>query len=413
MPLMSFWRDKPDEVRTMSVDRIVNLAGNGELTDRSECSAEFRAFLTEVEATDLARFVTECLERGEGGLRKSRRGFNNSGYVLQDLVNEIGRRLDYTVDDGIYAGRTGTIGYDGIWRDGSGAALIIEVKTTDAYSIALDTVDGYRRRLVVDGVVEEGSSVLFVVGRDDTGALEAQIRGSPHAWTMRMIGAASLVRLLHVKVNAEAPNVVDRIRSVLRPIEYTRVDRIVDLLFDVRADADEAEDAPRDGTEVATPARPARRPSSAPSTDIDAFRAEVASAVAKAAGTHLTKRRRSWFESPDGVTRAVVAISKRYQRDYQSYWYGVYDTQRSFFCDSERGYLALCALDSGRVWLLPAEEFEKRVNEMNSTVRPDGQTYWHVITKLSGDTCLLVTQAGQFDLTPFEINLLAGPSSTS
>lgn len=407
MPLMAFWQDKPDEVRTMSVDRIVNLAGEGGLTEGSECSAEFRAFLSEVEADDLARYVAECLEPAEGGPRKGRRGFNNSGYVLQDLVNEIGRRLDYAVVDGVYAGRPGTIGYDGIWRDGSGAALVIEVKTTDAYSIALGTIDGYRRRLVADGTVEEGSSVLFVVGRDDTGALEAQIRGSPHAWTMRMIGAASLVRLLQVKVNAEAPNVVDRIRSVLRPIEYTRVDRIVDLLFDVRADAEEAEAAPVSETEVPEPAKPTRRASSPPATDIEAFRGEVASAVAKAAGTRLTKRRRSWFESPDGTTRAVIAVSKRYQRDYQSYWYGVYDTQRRFFGEAEHGYLALCALDTGRVWLLPAEEFENRVAELNSTVRPDGQTYWHVLTKLSGETCLLVTQGGQFDLAPFEINLLS------
>jgi hypothetical protein len=200
---------------------------------------------------------------------------------------------------------------------------------------------------------------------------------------------------------------------VLRPIEYTRVDRIVDLLFDVRADADtgETEIAPAVSTvDVSAQTKPARRPSSAPTTDIEAFRAEVANGVAKAAGTRLTKRRRSWFESPDGTTRAVVAVSKRYQRDYQSYWYGVYDTQRKFLEETERGYLALAAQDTGRVWLLPAGEFERRVVEMNSTVRPDGQTYWHVLTKLSGDTCMLVTQAGEFDLAPFEIDV-SGVSS--
>jgi hypothetical protein len=406
MPLISFWRDKPEEVRVLSVRQVISLAGAGELLDGSECAAEFRAFLSEVEADDLARYVAECLDPAERGSRKGKRGFESSGLALQDVVNEIGRRLDYVVENGDYSGRQGAIGYDGIWRDGSGAALVVEVKTTDAYSISLNTIDGYRHRLVVDELIEDGSSVLFVVGRDDTGALEAQIRGSPHAWTMRMIGAASLVRLLQVKVNAEAPNVVEQVRSVLRPIEYTRVDRIVDLLFEVRADvaADEA-GVSTEEAQAEPSAKPSRSPSSPPAADIETFRLDVASAVSTATGARLTKRRRSWFESADGTTRAVVAVSKRYQRDYQSYWYGVYDTQRRFLNEGARAYLALCALDTRRVWMLPAGEFEKLVEDMNATVRPDGQTYWHVLTKLAGDTCMIVTQRGGIDLAPYEIEI--------
>ncbi len=409
MPLISIWRDKPEEVRGWSVRQVIALAGDGDLLDGSECSSEFRTYLSEVEADVLARYVSECLDPAERGPRKGKRGFENSGYVLQDVINEIGRRLDYAVDDGVYSGRVGAIGYDGIWRDGSGASLIVEVKTTDAYSISLETIARYRQRLITDERVEEASSVLFVVGRDDTGALEAQIRGSRHAWNMRMIGAASLVRLLQVKVDAESPGVVDRIRSVLRPIEYTRVDGIVDLLFDVRADVqiDEVEialpeaEASDDASEPQP--RPIRSPSSPPAANLEVFRLEVADAISKAMGTRLTKRRRSWFESADGETRAIVAVSKRYQRDYQSYWYGVYDSQRAFLAEGSRGFLALGGLDTQRIWVLPAAEFETLVADMNSTVRPDGQTYWHVLTKLVGETCMLVTQRGEFDLAPYEL----------
>lgn len=401
---MPFWRDRPEEVRKLAVRRIIVLAGDGVLLDGSECSNEFRTFLSEVEADDLARYVSECLDPGDPSVRRGRRGFDGSGLVLQDVVNEIGRRLDYTVTDGVYSGRVGKVGYDGIWRDGSGSSVIVEVKTTDTYSIPLDTVDGYRRRLVADGQVEEGSSVLFVVGRDDTGALEAQIRGSPHAWTMRMIGAASLVRLLQVKVNSEAPGVVQRVRSVLRPIEYTRLDGIVDLLFDVHADvvSDPAETQAEDVV-VEPPRKASRAPSSQPASGLEDFRLQVAVAISDAAGVRLTKRRRSWFESADGATRAIVAVSKRYQRDYQSYWYGVYDTQRQFLAEGSRSFVALCAQDTHRIWSVPFDVFENLAETMNVTVRPDGQTYAHVLTKLSGDTCLLVTQSGEFDLAPYEI----------
>jgi hypothetical protein len=42
------------------------------------------------------------------------RGFNKSGAVLQDLVNELGRRLDYQVENGLYQGRPNAIGFDGV-----------------------------------------------------------------------------------------------------------------------------------------------------------------------------------------------------------------------------------------------------------------------------------------------------------
>jgi len=46
----------------------------------------FRQFLTEIDSKKLASFATYCLENA----------FTDSGQVLQDLVNEIGRRLGLT-----------------------------------------------------------------------------------------------------------------------------------------------------------------------------------------------------------------------------------------------------------------------------------------------------------------------------
>lgn len=409
MALMSIWSDRPEEVRKLELRQILAWAGDGRLLDSSACSAELRAFLAEVEAEALERYVSECLEAGPSSNgRKQKKGFEASGYVLQDLVNEIGRRLDFTVTNGVYQGRPNLNGFDGIWRDGSGADLVVEVKTTDTYSISLDTIDRYRRDLADRGVIAAASAVLFVVGRDDTGALEAQIRGSKYAWTMRMIGAASLVKLLQVKVNAESPLVVDQIRSILRPIEYTRVDRIVELMFEVRADIDEPAPAlptpgpppPEDSAVV--PAQPVRQASSLPSPHIEAVRQDAADLISQGLGVRLTRRRRSLFESGDERTRAVISVSKRYDRDYQAYWYAFYDTQRDYLSEAENGFLALCAADSGRVWSIPAPVIEPLVDGMNSTRRSDGQTYWHVLTKLVGDDCVLVAGDKALDLTPYE-----------
>lgn len=408
MTLVSLRRSGVHDLSSYSVRQVLALAGDGRLLDASVCSRELREYFADVEADDLGRYVAECLgQRGRG--KGQERTFEDSGLVLQDLINEIGRRLDYDVTDGVYRGRRDVVGFDGIWRDGKGTDLLVEVKTTDAYTIRLETIEGYRRALIADHGLGENSSVLFVVGRDDTGALEAQIRGSPYAWSMRVIGAASLVRLLQVKVNAELPDVVDRIRSVLRPVEYTRVDRIVDLMFDLREDADAPAPEPerRDGpagreAETAQTAF-SRLPSGPVDLAVEPFRRTAADMLADHIGTRLTRRRRSWFESADGTRRAVVAVSKRYDRDYQSYWYALYDTQLAFLSEGETSWLVLCALDTGRVWAVPAAVVEKAVASMNATRRPDGQTYWHVLTRLDGDRCMLVSQDGDLDISSFEV----------
>jgi hypothetical protein len=139
--------------------------------------------------------------------------------VLQDLINELGRRLDYRVENGRYQGTRSTIGYDGIWISPEGHTVIAEVKTTDAYRISLDTLVGYRQELIAQRKVSGRSSILIVVGRDDTGELEAQIRGSRHAWDIRLISADALLKLVQLKENADSPDTGRKIRSLLAPME--------------------------------------------------------------------------------------------------------------------------------------------------------------------------------------------------
>ena len=196
-------------------------AGDGKLSDSGPSAPEFRAFLAQIPSALLVRYVDECLTDS----------FNGSGLVLQDVINEIGRRLGFDVVPGRYRGVAGQIGLDGLWRSQEGHAFVIEVKTTDTYRVDLDTIIGYRTALVQsDGISEDRSSVLIVVGRQDTGDLEAQIRGSRHAWDVRLISSEALLKLLAVKEDVDDPHVRRRIHAILIPREFTRLDEIVDVL---------------------------------------------------------------------------------------------------------------------------------------------------------------------------------------
>jgi hypothetical protein len=83
--------------------------------------------------------------------------------VLQDIVNELGRRLEYDVTNGCYQGTPNAVGFDGIWCDPSGYRLVIEVKMTDAYRLSLDTIARYRDQLLSQGTLARPCSILIFV----------------------------------------------------------------------------------------------------------------------------------------------------------------------------------------------------------------------------------------------------------
>jgi len=69
-------------------------------------SRELRTFLSQVVTEKLEEYADYCLKNK----------FERNGCVLQDIVNELGRRLDYNVINGRYQGKAGLIGNDGLWR---------------------------------------------------------------------------------------------------------------------------------------------------------------------------------------------------------------------------------------------------------------------------------------------------------
>ena len=109
--------------------------------------------------------------------------------------------------------------------------MVLEVKTTDTYRVSLDSVAGYKDSLIKRERIDQHSSVLIVVGRTDTGELEAQVRGSRHAWHMRIISIDSLIKLVRVKENADNQETIGKIKTLLTPIEYTRIDGLIDVMF--------------------------------------------------------------------------------------------------------------------------------------------------------------------------------------
>jgi hypothetical protein len=221
---------------------------------------------------------------------------------------------------------------------------------------------------------------------------------------MRVIGIASLIKLLKVKVKSDSNTIISRIKALLRPIEYTRVDGIVDLLFDAAAEASSDVQVDPSSTEDGND-QPRRAASGIASEGIEGLREQAAEFLSRKLKARLVRQRRSLFAAADGSVRAVLAVSKRYDRDYQAYWYGFYDSQKRFLEEAPTGYLVLGTLDTRRIYTLPLEFIEPLLDRMKTTIRDENQMYWHIATKLVGDDCRLVVSGDEISLAQYETRL--------
>jgi hypothetical protein len=395
MPLLEIWRATKDSVLSMNLETVVKMAGDGQLKDGSETSIEFRQFLTEVDSKKLAEYATYCTDHA----------FVNSGQVLQDVVNEIGRRLGFSAENGRYQGVRNDIGYDGIWSVGSDS-LVIEVKTTNAYTIKLDVIATYRDRLADAGRVSHDSPILIVIGRDETESLEAQVRGSRHAWAMRIIGMDALIKLMEVNLSTSSKEVTEKIHAILKPIEYTRIDKIVDVIFSAAEDKDLDIDSvgePLDYQDK-TGQKVYATPQSTPREIIEKKKQNAIEVLSSKLNKVLVKKKYSLYSDQNGNVHAAVAISKRYERSEDFYWYAYHEVQRQFLSESITGFMVFGMSDLDVVFAVPYSKLEELRERLNSTIRDDGREYKHIFIYLDGEKYTMRLKAGEeIDLISYKI----------
>lgn len=362
MALKNILQESPHELGGRNIQQIIAWAGDGQLRDASATATEFREYIELVPASLLADYCTQCLDGA----------FTDSGLVLQDLINEVGKRLGFDVEFGRYRGSQTAIGFDGIWKFPSGHQAVIEVKTTSAYQLRLETIAGYRKRLIEQGQLSASqSSALIIVGRDDTSDLEAQIRGSRHAWDVRLISIEALLRLLNVKEELEDPTIVKKIHEILIPREFTKLDEIIELLFstasDLRPEVAINEAASNEEQAVETREQA-----------VATFESAAVEMLERRLAVRLVKQTRSSVASTDGATVVVCKASRTYaDRGPYAYWFGFYEFQMEMITTAAHGYAALQCGTARKLLLIPANDLLRWSESMNQTITKT-RVYWHI-----------------------------------
>lgn len=398
MPLLALWATNKEAVDQFSIEQVVATAGDGVLRDQSLCSQELREYLSQTSTKKIEAYVAHCLGNS----------FTKSGMVLQDLVNELGRRLEYDVTNGRYQGTTNLIGFDGLWISPDDHTVVAEVKTTDSYRVSLDTLMNYRDKLITNKSITLMSSILIVVGRQDTGELEAQIRGSRHAWDIRLISIEALVSLVKLKENTEASETSRKIRSILAPMEYTKLDKLIEIVFTAATDLD-VKDPPTQ-IERDEPEPDEHRETHRERTGkIQLRREQIALTISNKFGVSLIKRTRAMYWTADHSRRMICAISKRYERrGGPPYWYAYHPQWDDFLKDDPEAVFVLGCVDLPFAFAIPRTVMQTLLPGLNTTFRDENSSYWHIHIneRNSGNyTIPLPKMSSIFDLKPFEMVL--------
>jgi len=83
MSLLDLWNANRNQITEKRIEQSIAFAGEGSLRDGNTTSQELRSLLGIVPSALLGRWIEECSENR----------FADFGFVLQDIVNEIGQRL--------------------------------------------------------------------------------------------------------------------------------------------------------------------------------------------------------------------------------------------------------------------------------------------------------------------------------
>jgi hypothetical protein len=189
------------------------------------------------------------------------------------------------------------------------------------------------------------------------------------------------------------------------PVEYTRVDSLVEVVFAAASDAQEVESVVKREASVKNRSIETQSIVVGNTNDIQSVRESIVSAFEYKFKSPLIRKSRAMYWSADHSTRLVCAVSKRYDSG-EAYWYAFHPAWKSFLEEGALGIFVLGCLDLRRSFALPIAVLVDVLPSLNVTERQDSM-YWHVKLDFNnlGEVCLNVPKASPINLETYSLLL--------
>jgi len=220
---------------------------------------------------------------------------------------------------------------------------------------------------------------------------------------MRLISIDALLKLLDLRQRLDHPTVVRKVGEILIPHEFTRVDDIVDLVFETAEDTLPEPPSVALAEELTDDDEVDEEDAPNPRLDVVAVVRESAARVAAKLDLPLMQRSRATFSSAEDAVRLVCAYSRTYGAAPEGgFWFAFHPYQKEFLGEAPQGFVAFACGDSATVLLIPLTDFSQWLPGLHETIYPD-RRYWHVRIKRKNGQFTMSRRKGheRIDLTKY------------
>lgn len=214
---------------------------------------------------------------------------------------------------------------------------------------------------------------------------------------------------MSLKQEADAAETGMKIRSLLVPKEYTRLDAMIDVMFTTAKDVEGSADADLD--EEQEPTAEGKIKGVWQFTKFSLLQAKrdaILAAFGKREDANLIKKTRALYWNPSKNVRVACTISKRYRKSHSvPYWYAYHPNWDEFLRDGARSYLILGCMDRDLAFAIPRDIIKSHLDDLNTT-ESDGAVYWHIhLQEISSNkiSILLPKKRSQLPLDPYLLKL--------
>lgn len=358
--LESLWL-KNEKFKEKHINQVISWVSDLDSEKRKE---EIRKLFSIIPISQIEKYVSECIKDK----------FEDNGYIFQDLVNELGRRLGYEVIFGRYKGVKGENGFDGLWKCKDEHSFVVESKITDSFTVNLSVLNKYRQDLIKEGrILENKSSIILVLGRKDTNTMPELIRGSKYKWIMSEIGVDSLIDLVKQKSeNIDNETLDKQILDVLRMEENVDTDKLVKVVFPKKNKYNISNilNKPLKLSENKHQKRESVK-----------FYEQCVNKIEKSKNIKLHKKEGNtkvlYEDKSKGIGVIIINSKIRKTTNYDKYWFAYHRRYYNYVSEYDQKYIAFGCGSEDNILLVPSKLIEENIGKMNKT-NNNGRIHWHV-----------------------------------
>jgi hypothetical protein len=220
-----------------------------------------------------------------------------------------------------------------------------------------------------------------------------------------LISVDALLKLCHVRQGTDE-NTQRRMEAILRPLEFTRLDQLIDVVFTA------VEDVLQGDAEIDVSAEPAASGDAEPVAgrkhlrsrreDLEAARSDLVAAINRHMSLSVTQHSRALFQNHNGSERLVCGISKVYPDG--GLWFVFHPRWQAFLSGADRAFVALAVVGETYGFVIPVSVVVDLLPRLFRTGDPDHPTYWHLpIGSPQAAPVLRLRDGEQLDLAPYRV----------